>query len=227
MTQADFTPLNAAGLNLQAIFNIADLPAELAGEIHQRFDPENRYRQLILIGHGGKRLWAALKDSGIASENPIDDFSSATVRQWLATHPHTIIYPARDSLGLQALGKLAGWHHASPFMVGINETWGSWYAYRVVALSDTDFAPSIRQTTTSPCTQCRDQPCLASCPAGALSGDAFDLNKCIAYRKQPASACRATCLARVSCPVGTEHRYCDAQIAHTYTISMRMIEALY
>jgi hypothetical protein len=227
MTQADFTSLNAAGLNLQAIFNIADLPAELAGEIRRHFDPKNRYRQLILIGHGGKHLWAALKDSGIASENPIDDFSSATVRQWLAAHRHTIIYPTRDSLGLQALGKLAGWHHASPFMVGINETWGSWYAYRVVALSDTDFAPTVRQTTASPCAQCRDKPCLGSCPAGALSDDTFDLEKCIAYRKQPTSRCRATCLARVSCPVGAEHRYCDEQIAHTYTISMRMIEARY
>lgn len=221
---ADFTLLNEAGLNLQAIFNIDDLPAKLAGEIRSRFDPENRYRQLILIGHGGKALWASLKASGLASENPIDDFSREKLRLCLAEHCHAVIYPARDSVGLQALGKLAGWHHASPFMVGINEKWGSWYAYRVVALSDTDFAPTVPQLTTSPCERCRDQPCIAACPAGALSGTAFDLDKCVAYRKQPVSLCRATCLARVSCPIGTEHRYCDEQIEHTYAISLRMIE---
>lgn len=227
MNEADFTRLNEAGLNLQAVFNIDELPAGLATELRHRFDPESRYRQLILIGHGGKTLWASLKASGLTSENPIDDFSSEKVRQCLATHRHAIVYPAKDSVGLQALGKLAGWHHASPFMVGINEAWGSWYAYRVVALSDTDFATTAPQSTTSPCDRCRDTPCIAACPAEALSGTAFDLKKCIAYRKQPTSRCRTTCLARVSCPVGTEHRYCDEQIEHTYALSLQMIEQVY
>lgn len=226
-TAADFTLLNEAGLNLQAVFNIDDLPAELADEIRRRFDPENQYRQLILIGHGGTGLWASVQASGISSENPIDDFSSAKMSQCLAGHPHAIIYPAKDSVGLQTLGKLAGWHHPSPFMVGINATWGSWFAYRVVALSDTNFPPTAPQHTASPCEQCQDRICAASCPAGALSGQALDLKQCIAYRKQPASFCRTACLARISCPVGTEHRYCDEQIEHTYAISLRMIELFY
>lgn len=224
---ADFTLLNEAGLNLQAIFNINDLPAELAGEIRRRFDPESQYCQLILIGHGGKGLWASVQASGICSENPIDDFSIEKVGHCLAGHRHAIIYPAKDSVGLQALGKLAGWHHASPFMVGINAAWGSWFAYRAVALSDTDFATTAPQHTASPCEQCRDRLCIASCPARALSAEFFDLQKCIAYRKQPDSRCRTTCLARISCPVGAEHRYCNEQIGHTYTISLRMIEQFY
>lgn len=224
---ADFTLLNEAGLNLQAVFNIDDLPAELSGDIRRRFDPENQYRQLILIGHGGTGLWASVQASGIKSENPIDEFSIARVGQYLAGHHHAIVYPAKDSVGLQALGKLAGWHHASPFMVGINATWGSWYAYRVVALSDTDFPTTVPQPTTSPCEQCQDRICAASCPAEALSGETFDLEKCIAYRKQPASRCRTTCLARTRCPVGAEHRYCHEQIEHTYAISLRMIEQFY
>jgi len=227
MKQPDFTLLDEAGLNLQAVFNIADLPCELADEIRRRVDPERQYRQLILVGHGGKRLWSELQASGASSDDPIDDYSRTKLGQCLAGVDHTIIYPAGDSIGLQALGKLAGWHHASPFMVGINATWGSWYAYRAVALTDTDFAPTPRIVDSSPCVTCRAKPCIAACPADALSGDAFDLKKCITHRKQPASSCRETCLARTACPVASEHRYCDEQIRHTYSISMRMIEQYY
>jgi len=49
----------------------------------------------------------------------------------------------------------------------------------------------------------------------------------VAYRKQPDSRCRITCVARTSCPVRPEHRYDDAQIAHSYSRSMAMIEKLY
>lgn len=227
MKTPDFALLNDAGLNLQAIFNIADLPADLAADIRRRFDPESQFRQLILIGHGGKTLWASLKASGINSEDPIDDYSSEKLRQALAGHRHTLIYPARESVGLQALGKLAGWHHTSPFMVGISQTWGSWYAYRAVALSDTDFAPTPPLLSASPCSTCREQPCISACPAKAVSGETFNLNQCVAYRKQANSLCRKTCLARISCPVGSEHRYDDEQIRHTYSISMRMIERYY
>lgn len=227
MKTPDFALLNEAGLNLQAIFNIPDLPAELVADIRRRFDPECQYRQLILIGHGGKTLWASLKASGINSEDPIDDFSSEKLRQALAGQRHTLIYPAKDSVGLQALGKLAGWHHTSPFMVGINQSWGSWYAYRAVALSDTDFVPTPPLVSVSPCGTCQDQPCISACPVQAVSDSAFDLNKCVTYRKQATSLCRETCLARISCPVASEHRYDDEQIRHTYSISMRMIEQYY
>lgn len=223
MNAPDFTLLNEAGLNLQAIFNIDAMPAEMKSDIRQRFDPEHRYRQLILIGHGGRTMWAAMKAADVAADHPIDQFSIQITGRWLAGLPHAIIYPAETSVGLQALGKLAGWHHDTPFRVGINASWGSWYAYRVVALSNSDFAPTPPQVTVSPCARCLDKPCVAACPAGALNGD-FDLQKCIAYRRAPSSRCQTTCLARISCPVGSEHRYSDEQIAHTYSNSLRMIE---
>lgn len=223
--------LDRAGLNLQAVFNLDELPPEISAQVRTRFDPEHRYRQLILIGHAGRTLWSAVKASGIASANPIDDFSVKTVEPWFAAQfsdaCHEIIYPGDGAVGLQALGKLAGWHHASPFMIGIDGKWGTWYAYRVVLLADTDLEPSRPLQSESPCQPCRDKICIASCPGGALGGDAFALDKCVAYRKQPSSRCKTTCLARISCPVGAEHRYCDDQIRHTYVISMRTIEQYY
>lgn len=227
MTPLDTTALDRAGLNLQAVFNLDALPADMAAMLRERFDPARRYRQLILIGHGGKTLWDAVQASGIASDNPIDDFSAATVTQCLAAQfpglEQQVIYPSDAPIGLQALGTLAGWHHPSPLRIGINERWGTWYAYRVVVLADSDLEPSRPEQRPSPCVNCQSQACIAACPADALQDGEFSLPKCIAYRRQADSLCRTTCLARVSCPVGSEHRYSDAQLFHTYSRSLQAI----
>lgn len=227
MKACDFTALNDAGLNLQAILNLDQLPAEMAAELRRRCDPAGRYRQLILVAHAGTRLWASVKASGISSDNPIDDFSVSTVEQWFAAQfPDTacqIIYPGAIPLGLQALGRIAGWHHASPFMVGIHQDWGTWFAYRVALLVATELPASTPRHSDSPCARCADQPCIASCPAGALDDGRFVLEKCLDYRRQASSRCKTTCIARITCPVGSAHRYSDEQIAHSYSISRKDI----
>lgn len=227
MNAVDFSALDTAGLNLQAVFDLAALPAEMRAQL----DPAHRYRRLILIGHGGRALWEQVKVAGLASAHPIDEFTTATVEAWLARQlpaaAHVLLYPGDGPVGLQALGRLAGWHHESPFRVGVNADWGSWFAYRAVVLVDADLPATAPMTGESPCASCTDKPCVAACPAGALDAPEFSLQKCIAYRKQPDSLCRITCVARTSCPVRPEHRYDDAQIAHSYSRSMAMIEALY
>lgn len=223
----DPTRLAAAGLNLQAVFDLAALPeailAPLAGH-----DP--RYRQLILLGHGGRQLWEKVQASGIESANPIDDFTLRTVHEWaglqLAGRAWEAVYPdhERPPVGLQALGQLAGWHHASPFMVGINDRWGSWFAYRAVLLADSDFAPTPPAGLDSPCVSCVAKPCIAQCSGGAIDGAGFSLARCVAYRQREDSACRDTCVARVACPVAEQHRYPVEQLRHCYSISMNWIK---
>jgi len=228
MRAGDFTALNGAGLKLQAAFDLDQLPAQMAAALRSRYDAAHRYRQLILIGHGGTSLWEAVEASGMRSENPIDDFSVRTVERWFAQQfPDTageIIYPGDIPADLQALGRIAGWHHASPFMVGINADWGTWFAYRVVVLANTNLKPTRPLQGESPCARCADRPCVAACPAGAMDGGSFALDKCIAYRREASSRCKTTCVARVSCPVGSAHRYGDAQMRHAYSISLRDIE---
>ena len=46
---------------------------------------------------------------------------------------------------------------------------------------------------------------------------------CIAQRLRADSACALTCPARLACPVGPEHRYSSAQMAHSYGISLAML----
>lgn len=224
MSTVDFSALNAAGLNLQAVFDLAALPAEMRAAL----DPAHGHRQLILIGHGGRTLWQRVQAARLAGGHPIDQFTVATVAAWLSAQlpgcACEIIYPGEAPLGLQALGRLAGWHHESPFRVGVNARWGSWFAYRAVVLADTSLPTTPPMNEGSPCVVCLDEPCVAACPAGALDERDFSLQKCIAYRRQPDSQCRVTCVARTSCPVRPEHRYDDAQIAHSYSRSLAMIE---
>jgi hypothetical protein len=219
--------LNQAGLNRQHVFNLSDLPTTLTeplGEI-------GKFTQLILLGHGGRKLWDCVQASGTTGADPIDDYVRQTVaRFFIETFPTTayqMVYPGNTPLGLQQLGKLAGWHNTSPFMVGIDSEWGSWFAYRAVILADSAFLPFSPVHRSTPCPDCVARPCITACPASALSGPSFALDKCIAYRRLPDSACRSTCLARTTCPVGSEHHYSDAQLHHTYSISLRMIEQYY
>jgi hypothetical protein len=186
---------------------------------------------LILIGHGGRTLWEAVKKSGIGGADPIDDFTLRTIRQWMTecqpAKRYAILYPGPQPIALQRLGALAGWHHAAPFMVGIDAAWGTWYAYRAVVLADTHFAPSPAVDHSSPCATCQDKPCIAACPASAMAVGIFSLQKCVTWRKQDASTCALTCLARVACPVGSDHRYCTELLAHTYSISLQTIREHY
>lgn len=212
-----------AGLNRQHLFNLASLPDEIRAKLGDTAD----FRQLILLGHGGKKLWECVQAAGLPGEDPIDDYVMQRVRRIFAHHlankNYRIVYPGEAPVGLQQLGKLAGWHQPSPFMVGIDAEWGSWFAYRAVILADTDFLPVLPVDRSKPCLSCADQPCLSACPAGAVTTEAFALDKCLAYRQSADAACQFTCLARIACPVGREHRYSADQLRHCYGISLRMI----
>lgn len=225
MSEANFSALDAVGLNLHAVFDLDQLPDALREEL----DPARNYAQLILIGNGGRALWRAIQREGVQSADPIDDFSAREVRRWLAAQAsgrsYEIVYPGERLVGLQSLGERAGWHFASPFMVGINERWGTWFAYRVAVLADTDIEPTPPAVGESPCTACRSRPCVVACPGKAIEDGGFNLANCARYRLRAESACRTTCMARLACPVRVEHRYDDDQIRHAYTISLRFIEA--
>lgn len=227
--------LNNAGLNCHAVFDIAALAPEVRELLTERCPQAANYRQLILIGHGGTTFWQALQATGRdlkrnETEHPVDDFTVATVQQFLQTEfaavAYEIVYPGSYTVSLQELGKLAGWHHPSPFMVGINASFGSWFAYRAVVLANTDLPATTAVQTVSPCSSCSDQACISSCPAHALDDGEFHLLKCVSYRQQKDSICKNTCVARTSCPVASEHRYSEAQINYHYGRSMQVIEAL-
>lgn len=176
MPEADFAALDAVGLNLHAVFALDQLPDALRNEC----DPARNYSQLILIGNGGRAMWQAILREGGRSADPIDDFSVREVRRWLAAQAsgrsYEIVYPGERLVGLQSLGERAGWHFASPFMVGINERWGTWFAYRVAVLANTDFEPTRPVPGEPPCTACRPRPCVSACPGKAIESDGVTIS---------------------------------------------------
>ena len=229
-----FVPLTAQGLSLHAVLDLAGLPADVQASLALTPQERARYRQLILIGHQGRGFWQALQARGWHGSDPVDTFVGECIQAWmngpLAGHAWVQVFPGPRPVGLQRLGELAGWHHPSPFWVGVDAEWGSWFAYRAVVLADTSLPVMPRRKTTSPCLSCSGKPCVSACPAGALASEqtgAWRLQACLDYRKQPGTACLDRCKARNACPVGESHRYSDEQIAYHYLHSMRAIREWY
>lgn len=220
--------MSESGLNLQFVFNLQDLPPETTAALEQSSGEITLYRQLILIAHGGKTLWQALQHADVNSENPVDDFSTQLVQSWFdqsyAQVPYKIIYPGSRLLNLQEFGKLAGWHQTSPFMLGINAQFGTWFAYRAVVLAQTEFTPSTPEIGVSPCHSCVSQACIKACPAQAVEADVYRLQTCISYRLSPQSACENWCHARWACPVAESQRYTDEQMRYHYGKSLQVIK---
>jgi len=219
--------LTEAGLNLVAIFDLSALPADITAGLVEAHALK-RFRQLILVGHAGPGLWQALNASPFRqAADPIDRFTIDRVRHFFsAAAPgcrYEILYPGSGRPPLQRLGALAGWHHPSPFWLGINGVWGSWFAYRAAVVADSDFAPTLPLTGASPCEDCRSRPCLAACPANALVDGS--LAACLDYRLAKASRCQLQCPARLACPVGSKERYSDAQIRYHYGQSLETLRA--
>jgi hypothetical protein len=212
----------ATGLNHQHIFALADLPADLRTGLQ----PQPDEQRLILLGHAGRQLWDCVQAAGTGGQHPIDDYCRQTIARLFAEHlpghRYRLLYPGKAPVNLQALGKLAGWHHTSPFMVGIDAKWGSWFAYRALILCTADFLPTPAIERRNPCLSCHSQPCIAACPAEA-AGDPFRLDRCIDERLRPGSPCAYGCPARNACPVGAKHRYAETQIRHSYAQSLPML----
>lgn len=228
--EAVFSGLNQHGLNLQAVFDLADLPPDLLATLGLDGAGRARFRQLILIGHLGRDFWAALQRRGLHGSHPVDQFVTERVAAWMAQalpdQAWQQVFPGPAPVGLQRLGALAGWHQASPFWVGVDAEWGSWFAYRAVLLADTELPVTPRRELGSPCDSCTDKPCISACPAGALASEQtgpWRLQACLDHRKQSGSSCLDRCLARNACPVGERYRYADQQIAYHYLHSLRFI----
>lgn len=217
-----FAELDACGLNLQAVFDVRRLPADVRETLPA--GARERYRQLLLVGNAGPAFWEHATANGLHGEHPLDTFARARVLAWLARRfpgvGHQWLYPGGEGVvALQRLGGLAGWHRPSPFMVGVNAAWGSWFAYRAALLADTGLAPTEPLAAASPCERCVERPCVAACAPRALRGG-FDLAACTGWRLAPGSSCREQCLARSACPVGGAYRYGSAQIAYHYGRSL-------
>ena len=86
-----FADLDAAGLNLQAVFDVARLPADLQRRLFA--GAHGGYRQLLLIGHLGPTFWQQATAAGMEGEHPLDAFTGTRVAAWLSRHFRECVMP--------------------------------------------------------------------------------------------------------------------------------------
>lgn len=212
------------GLNLQAVIPVSALPKALCDTISAAGYDLGGNKQLLFVGHAGRAFWQQLSAGRRHDHNPVDEFTRQQINRWFEqcqpNSEYQWLYPGHRLIPLQQLGVLAGWHFPSPFMVGVNSRWGSWYAYRAVILADTQFPETEKPQWHSPCVDCLDKPCIAACPASAVSAAGLDLGRCSAFRLEADSPCQYSCLARLSCPVGRQYKYSQEQIHYHYQQSL-------
>lgn len=229
--QAGLRYLAARGLNLVAILDVGDPLVRQA--LNQAKIERAQYRRLLLVAHGGRMLWRAFQAAGRGGKtaDPIDRYSRRAVSTvvsefWgVAADGVTFLYPLTDHLiPLQQLGTAAGWSHRSPIGTDIHPDYGLWFAYRAAVLVENPLPLLSAPVRPSPCDTCVDQPCVTTCPAGAVGEiGRFGLNACVTHRLQSQSSCAGQCLARLACPAAVQHRYTAGQIAYHYGQSLKDI----
>ena len=101
----------------------------------------------------------------------------------------------------------------SPVGVMMHPDYGLWHSYRFALLGAAFDTRARAPDGASPCLDCRDKPCLHTCPVDAFDGTAYDVEACAGYLRQtPDAECnRQGCLARLACPVAPQLRYVAAQ----------------
>lgn len=220
--------LGTAGLNLFAVLDMKRLPEPGMARIAEAMPSFANQARIILIGNGGRALWDAIPEAQWQQPDPIDRYSREAAlrfaRQVLTPNDYQLLYPGDSPVPLQQLGALAGWHTPSPMGIGINPTWGLWYAYRAVLITDAPLEEMRYPTPLPPCDDCTDKPCLSACPASALrTSAAIDMARCAGYRLAPESDCADRCLARLGCPVSIERRYTLDQVRYHYRLSLETL----
>jgi len=227
-----FSFLKDSGLNLIAVINCADLPERTTNFMTASGIPVADYRQLLLIGHGGRRMWSKLQVSNVGTTDPVDRYAVSLMQRFFRDYlndPQVLpLYPdSRYAPPLQQLGESVGWSSPSPLGSGISPEYGVWFAYRAAFLIDADLPPARGTASVSPCDSCEEKPCIDACPVAAVQKEGFDIETCAPHRLSMDSPCADRCLARLACPLHPEHRYTLDQIQYHYRHSLTTLREWY
>jgi epoxyqueuosine reductase QueG len=220
--------LAPAGVNLVGVARPSDYDARVPPERSlARLVPEAR--SVVVLGNGGGAFWRAYR-AAVAREpgraeraDPLDAFTREVVTQAIDGLGDglgvggRIVFPFEFGtvpVSFMTLAACAGLGTPSLLGVLIHPEWGPWMALRAAW-----FPPLLLEAPRpadgfDPCPSCVERPCIAACPAGAVSGFGWDVPRCVAHRLSTADDCGLGCHARLACVIGPEHRYPVEALAH-------------
>jgi hypothetical protein len=191
-----------------------------------------------VIGDGGTEFFARFRARGdTAGADPLDRYTLGVVRSAVATAlassgvAHEIVFPflagapGSPVLPIQRVGQAAGLPPAGPLGLQVHPVFGPWWAYRalVVLACPADEEPPLP----SSCADC-PAPCESACPGHAVARDGFLLAACVSQRRADVARdgdCQLSCVARLRCVAGPEHRYPDEQLAFHMASSLVYVSA--
>lgn len=180
-------------------------------------------RSVALLGNIGGSIWPAFSKwldmpANRTRKDSLDDWSKAIIRPVATELGATAYFPSDPPWQpFQRWAMQAEGLKASPLGILIHPDYGLWHGYRG-ALGFADALEGVEEPPISshPCDLCVEKPCLAVCPAGAITAVGFDVPRCRSHLRKPqgqAGCMAGGCLARNACPVGAGYRYPAEQLA--------------
>ncbi len=174
-------------------------------------------RTLLLVGNAGPAMWQAFKAANPGGRDPLNCWTRKLLSEIADRFEARVIYPFEGPpyAPFVAWATRAEAVHPSPLGILIHPKYGLWHAWRgALAFPDLLNLPETN-TSTAPCVDCTDRPCLTSCPVGAFADEGYDVAGCAAHLHTPQGEdCLAEgCRARRACPIGLDYRYEPAQAA--------------
>jgi hypothetical protein len=222
--------LDGLGFNLCVLLS----SDRLANEVPDFDFDRSRFRTVLLVGSAGGGLWASVASHALLDhEAPVDEHTRRSIDRFCshslgpAPGEAPVDYqlawpnPQHREVPVMQLGACAGWHHPSPLGLGIHPTHGLWFAYRAVILLGPRWPERGIEFGESPCDSCLGKPCIAACPAAAVTAESgIDIDRCFGERLRPGAICGGLCLSRTACPVGGASRYPVPQVAHHHRFAL-------
>ncbi len=219
------THLAPRGLNLSGVVAV---PAwdRVARPGHRSADLLPGARSIVVFGSAGPALWAAMlrqlrADPRLLAdhEHPLDACVRRAVGSAAPLLEHTShrwFFAAADEtvhIDFRTLALLGGLGAHSRLGLLIHPRHGPWLGLRAAVFVDAALpaSPAVAQ---SPCEGCA-APCMAACPAHALSSGDWDVVRCSRFHLD-SDRCRDTCHSRLACPVGSASRYDDDELHYHY-----------
>ena len=188
---------------------------------------------LVLVGNIGSSVWEPFAVAGFIgrTEHPLDNWSREVVSALARDLGAEPLFPFGGPPFLPFIRWALRADTVWPSVMGplIHPRYGLWHAYRGALSFPARFdLPPPDSDARRPCDDCRERPCLAPCPVGAVREGAFDAAGCADWlTARPRCACRESgCLARRACPVGREYAYGPAHAAFHMTAFAKANAAL-